>query len=148
MGLNVKLRPEEVWAMLEAGYLLAERREYAKAKEVFEGMEALGHGADVAQLGLASVLLIEGNAKEAEKALRAAVKNNPKFALAHAQLGEILYTQGKKEDALASLKQAEDLEPKGPAGEYARWVRQAANEGTVYKYQVPGGSKGSGGKKK
>lgn len=137
MALNMKLSTEEVRLLLESGYLLMERREYAKAREVFEGVEAIGHGADVAQMGLATLHTIQGNTKEAEKLLRASIKTNAKNAYAHAQLGELLHTLGKKDEALASLKQAEDLDPQGPTGEYARSVKKAVDAGIGYKYEVP-----------
>jgi tetratricopeptide (TPR) repeat protein len=148
MALNMKLGTDEVRLLLETGYLLAERREYVKAKEVFEGVEALGQGADVAQMGLATLHTIQGNPKEAEKFLRAATKSNPKNAFARAQLGELLHTLGKKDEALAELKEAEKLDPQGATGEYARSVRQAVEGGVQYKYQVPKPAPAGGAKKK
>lgn len=136
MALDVKLGTEELRLLLETGYLLAERREFAKAKEVFEAVEAIGQGADVAQMGLAHVHLVSGNQKEAEKYLKAAVKANPTNAFAHSQLGELLYTLGKKDEAAQSLKEAESLDKNGPVGEYARAVRQAMDTGLEYRYRA------------
>jgi tetratricopeptide (TPR) repeat protein len=137
MPLNIKLSTEELKLLLEAGYVLIDRREFAKAKEVFEGVVAVGQAADVARMGLAQVLMIEGNAKEAEKQLKEAAKANPKSAHVHAQLGELYHTMGKKEEALAALKQAEGLDPNGSAGRYARSVREAVEQGIAYTYQDP-----------
>jgi Tfp pilus assembly protein PilF len=137
MALNVKLSEEELKFLLESGYLYIDRREFAKAKEVFEGVAATGQATDVARMGLANVLTIQGDTKEAEKQLREALKANPKNAHVQAQLGELLYITGKKEDAVAALKQAEALDPTGPAAKYARAVMAAIDEGTVYSYQDP-----------
>ena len=137
MALDLKLGADEVRLLLESGYMLTERREFAKAKEVFEAVEALGQGADVAQMGLANLLVLQGNVKEAEKQLKAAVKTNAKNASAHAQLGELYHTLGKKDEALASLKEAEKLDPQGPTGQYAKSVREAVETGLAYKYEVP-----------
>jgi tetratricopeptide (TPR) repeat protein len=136
LALNVQLSVEEVRVLLESGYLLMERREFAKAKEVFEGVEALGRG-EAGGLGLGEVHLRLGNEKEAEKSFRAAAKANPKGALARAKLGELLHTMGKKDEALAELKEAEKLDASGPFGQYAASVRKAVEEGTQYKYKAP-----------
>jgi len=148
MGLNVKLSTEELRLLLETGYLLAERREWQKAKEVFEGVQALGQAAEVASMGLADLHLVLGNAKDAEKALKAALKASPQFALAHAQLGELCHTQGRKEEAIASLKKAEELDPQGTAGEFARSVLKVMDLGVAYKYAAPKDEKKEAPKKK
>jgi tetratricopeptide (TPR) repeat protein len=149
MALEVKPSQEEVRVLLESGYLLVERRQYDAAKEVFEGVEAMGRGADVAQMGLATLHTIQGNVKEAEKLLKAAVKANPKNAFAHAQLGELYHTMGKKEEALAALKLAEEADPSGPlGGAFARAVREAVEGGHAYRYQVPPDAKAAAAKKK
>src|SRR5437879_5158138 len=109
MALDVQISTDELRLLLEAGYLATERREFAKAKEIFEGIQALGRGADVAETGLANLYLVQGNQKEAEKLLKQAVKSNPKNAYATALLGELLHTLGKKDEALATLKQAKSL---------------------------------------
>ena len=148
MALNVKLTTEELRLLLETGYLLRERRELQKAKEVFEGVQALGQAADVASMGLADVLLVMGNVKDAEKALQAAIKASPKFALAHAQLGELYHTQGKKAEAVEELQKAESLDPQGTAGTFAKSVLKAVETGVDYKYGIPPEKKAAESKKK
>ena len=61
MALDVQVTSEELRLLLESGYLSTERREYVKAKEIFEGVQALGRGADVAEVGLANLYLMQGN---------------------------------------------------------------------------------------
>lgn len=137
MALNVKVETDELRLLLESGYLLIQRNELQKAKEVFEGVEALGQGLDVAGLALSHLHLIHGNVKDAEKALRGAVKANPKFALAYANLGELCHTQGRKDEAQEFLGKAEELDPQGPAGQFARTLKAAIAEGGAdYHYMV------------
>ncbi len=138
MALDVQLDTEELRLLLEAGFVLIDRRELAKAKEVFEGVVAIGGaGTDVALLGLANLSMIDGNQKDAEKQLKTALQANPNNAHVRATLGELYHTMGKKEQALAELKKAEDLDPNGSAGAYARAVREAVETGVAYAYQNP-----------
>ena len=147
MALELQLAPEELRLLLEAGYLATERREWVKAKEIFEGVQAIGRGADVAAVGLANLHLIQSNPKEAEKLLKDAIKSNPKNAYAHALLGELLHTLGKKEESLEILKKARDLGDPA-AAQMASAVEEAVTTGVAYKYQVPGQqTKGGGGAK-
>lgn len=150
MALDLEPSTAEVRLLLEAGYLAAERREYAKAREIFEGVIALGRGADVARVGLANIHLLQSQPKEAEKLLREAVKSSPANAYAWAQLGEFLHTQGKKDEALETLAKARSLDSSGAFGGMAQAVEEAVRTDLAYKYQVPGrkGAKGAGAKKK
>lgn len=145
MALDLQLAPEELRLLLEAGYLATERREWVKAKEIFEGVVALGRGADVANVGLANLNLIQGQPKDAEKLLKAAIQANPKNAYAHALLGELLHTLGKKEESLEVLAKARELGDPA-AAQMASAVEEAVTTGVAYKYQVPGQQKGGSAK--
>jgi tetratricopeptide (TPR) repeat protein len=134
MALDVQISTDELRLLLEAGYLATERREFSKAKEIFEGIQALGRGADVAETGLANLHLVQGNQKDAEKLLRQAIKTNPKNAYATALLGEVLHTLGKKDEALETLKQAKALDPAASA--MASAVEAAVKEGVAYDYKA------------
>ena len=146
MPLDVQITVEETRLLLEAGYLATERKEYVKAKEIFEGVQALGRGADVAEVGLANLHLMQQQSKEAEKLLRQAIKTNPQNAYAHALLGELLHTLGKKEEALESLGKAKALDQGATAG-MAAAVEEAVKTDVAYKYKAAGGEKGKGKKK-
>jgi tetratricopeptide (TPR) repeat protein len=145
MALDLQLAPEELRLLLEAGYLATERREWVKAKEIFEGIVALGRGADVASVGLANLQLMQSNPKEAEKLLKQAIGANPKNAYAHALLGELLHTLGKKDESLEVLAKAKELGDPA-AAQMASAVEEAVNTGVAYKYQVPGQQKGGAAK--
>jgi tetratricopeptide (TPR) repeat protein len=136
MALDVQVSPEETRVLLESGYLATERREYAKAKEIFEGCIALGRGADVAEVALANLDLVQGKPKDAEKALRAAVKSRPENAYAWALLGEILHTQGKKQESLEALSKAKSLDASGAFGGMAGAMEEAVNQGADYSYKT------------
>ncbi len=142
MALDVQIAPEELRLLLESGYLATERREYGKAKEIFEGVAAIGRGVDVAEVGLANLYLMQQNSKDAEKLLRQAIKSNAQNAYAHALLGELLHTLGKKDEALEMLGKAKSLD-RGAVASMASAVEEAVKSGVDYKYQVPGkGDKG------
>jgi len=131
MALDVQVSTDEVRVLLEAGYLATERREFPKAKEIFEGAIALGRGVDVAEVALANLLLVQGNPKDAEKALRQVLKAKPDSAPAWALLGEVLHVQGKKQDALDAVGKA-----KAGDGALASVLEGAFQEGD-YSYKTP-----------
>lgn len=134
MALDVQVSTDEVRVLLESGYLATERREYAKAKEIFEGALALGRGTDVAEVALANLQLVQGNPKEAEKQLRQILKSKPDNAFAHALLGELLHTQGKKQEALDALSKAKAGDP--ALGRMAGAVEEAVTAGATYSYKT------------
>jgi tetratricopeptide (TPR) repeat protein len=136
MAVDVQISTEELRLLLEAGYLATERREWTKAKEIFEGVQALGRGADVAEVGLANLYLSQGNAKDAEKVLRQAVKTNGSNAFAYAQLGELLHTLGKNDEALEMLKKAKELD-KGAIAAFAANVEDLVKQGVEWSYKDP-----------
>ena len=146
MPLDVQITVEETRLLLEAGYLATERQEYVKAKEIFEGVQALGRGADVAEVGLANLHLVQQQSKDAEKLLRQAIKTNPQNAYAHALLGELLHTLGKKEEALEVLGKAKALDQGATAG-MAAAVEEAVKADVAYKYKATTPEKGKGKKK-
>lgn len=146
MALEVQVAPEELKLLLEAGYLATERREFGKAKEIFEGVQALGRGADVAEVGLGNLFLVQGNAKEAEKVLRQAIKSNPQNGYAHAELGELLLTQGKPDEARQMTDKAKVLD-RGAAAALAGAVGEALDQKMAYRYKAPAPEKGKGGGK-
>lgn len=158
MALDVQVSTEELRLLLEAGYLATERREFAKAKEIFEGIQAIGRGADVAETGLANCYLVQGNQKDAEKLLRQAVKTNPQNAYASALLGELLHTLGKKDEALEMLAKARSMDKSGSVAQMAGAVEDAVKGDVTYNYKsqdkkaaakpAAGSAKGDAGKKK
>lgn len=136
MPLDIQLSADEVRILLESGYLATERREYGKAKEIFEGCVALGRGVDVAEVALANLQLVQGKPKDAEKLLRQAVKGRPENAYAWAQLAEMLHTQGKKDEALEAAGKAKALDADGPYGAMAASVEEAVKQGADYSYKT------------
>lgn len=138
MALDVAVSPEELRALLEMGFLLRERGELDKALEVFDGVLALRPDLEIAHIGLANVYQVQGNNAEAEKVFRSAVERFPQSAHAHAQLGEFFHTVGRKEDALAELEKAIQIDPSGPYGEAARAVKTLVEDGVEYSYGLPG----------
>lgn len=137
MAVNVMVSAEEIRALLEAGFLFRERGEIDKSVEVFEGVLALRPELEVAHIGLANALQVKGDAAGAEKSFRKATSLYPQSALARMQLGEFLYTQGRRDDATAELDKAIELDASGPHGEAARAVKAVIAEGVEYSYQLP-----------
>ena len=67
--------------------------------------------------------------REAEDALRTALRLDPRLAAAHYQLGVVLTSAGRREDAKASFRQARDLEPSSPFGQAAVEALKTLGEG-------------------
>jgi Tfp pilus assembly protein PilF len=138
MAVGVTISTEELRTLLETGFLLRERGELQKAREVFEAVVALRPDVEIGHIGLAQVLHCMDDAG-AEKAFRKAVEMNPGSAHARSQLGEYLHTRGKKADALKELNRAIELDPSGPFGESARAIKSLVDEGVEYTYALPKG---------
>ncbi len=75
---------------------------------------------ELAYYNLAQVYLYHlGRRREAEEALRAAVKLAPRFARAYYELGVLLNLEGRKDEARRAFVTARDLEPDSPVGRAA-----------------------------
>ncbi len=136
---GVEVSMEEVRVLLEAGRIYVDRKEYDKAREVFEGARELAPDGEAVLICLANLDLVTGKGADAVKSLKEALKANPKSALAKALLGEAYHTQGKKGDAEKELKEAKKLDPNGPGGKLADALLKVMALGLDYTY---------GGKKK
>jgi lipopolysaccharide biosynthesis regulator YciM len=95
----------------------------------------------VAEVGLANLHLLQQHEKEAEKLLKQAIQTNPTNAYAHAMLGELLHTLGKKDEALSILTRATTLD-RGAIATMAAAVEEAVKTGVEYKYKPPAKAKG------
>ncbi|MFC1705325.1 tetratricopeptide repeat protein [Planctomycetota bacterium] len=138
MALNVTISTDELHALLEAGFLLRERAEIDKAGDVFAGVIALRPDIEIAHLGLANILEIQGKDDEAGKILEELTKRSPSSAMAYMQLGEFYHTHEKKEEALKALDKAIELDAGGPFAESARAIKALVEEGVGYQYKMKG----------
>jgi protein O-mannosyl-transferase len=83
-----------------------------------------------ARSNLASVLIDQGRAKEAEPLLREAIRLKPDYADAYANLGVAYVVQGRLEDALGPFEKAVALAPDSPSV----WRNYGETLGSVGRY--------------
>jgi predicted Zn-dependent protease len=138
MSLGVEVTDQELKALLEVGFLHRERGEVKQAREVFEGVLALRPDLGVAKVGLANVLQLGGDDAGAEAVLREAAEAQPDNAFVQQQLGELLHTLGRKEDALAALDKAIELDAGGPNAAAAQAIKDVVEADIQYTYRAPG----------
>jgi len=67
--------------------------------------------------------------QEAEEALRTAIQLEPKLAAAHYQLGVVLTSTGRREEAMGAFRRARDLDPASPFGQAAVEALKTLGEG-------------------
>ncbi|RME72065.1 MAG: hypothetical protein D6776_09400 [Planctomycetota bacterium] len=137
MALGLEVSEQELKALLEVGFLYRERGEAAEAREVFEGVLALRPDLAVAKVGLANALQLLGDDEAAERLLREAAAAQPDNAFVAQQLGELLHTVGKREEAAEWLRKAIELDAAGPYGQAAKAVLDLLEADVAYTYRAP-----------
>lgn len=125
----VSLDKDQLSVMMEAGYILMGMQRFKEAKEVFEGLSVLEPASEIPIVALGGVSFCEGKLKEAIKLYQKALTLTPDSLYAKAYLGESLFFSGKKREAVQLLKEADEEDPKGAVGDFARALLDAIHQG-------------------
>ncbi len=104
-----KIDPDNLEAVRTLGNIAYDKGEYKKAEEYFRNYLATGPRDPAVRTDLASTLLFQGRRPEALSLYRRITEESPDFLQAHFNLGIALYAEGKKEEALVTLKKARGL---------------------------------------
>lgn len=120
---------DDLVVMLEAGYIYLAMRKYKEAKQVFEGVLALAPKHDIPQVALANLYFAQSKFLEAIRTLKKAIKDNPNSAYAYAHLGESQLFYGKKEEAMASLQKALEIDEEEKVKEFTESLIQLIETG-------------------
>jgi tetratricopeptide (TPR) repeat protein len=115
----------DVTLLLEAGYLYMELGKNKEAEDVFSGVSALIPHSEVPHMALGNLYFSMGRFTPALKSHQRAAELNPGSAAAHASIGETFFFLKKPKDALQSVEKAMSLEPDGPAGQFAKYLKEA-----------------------
>lgn len=129
MAGPIDIKRDDLRLLLEAGYIYLAMGRFKEARDVFEGIHVLTPEHEVPVVALANVLFAQRKFLPAIRTLKEAIKLNDQSAFAHAHLGEALLFYGKKSEAIAMLDRAQQLEPKGRAGEFARSLKELIQMG-------------------
>ncbi len=130
-----RLSPKAALPRAHSGEALIQLNKAAEAqKELVAAYEA-DPKAESAKFALDLLVLLgvrefnNGHVDKGQAALKAVLDRNAKHALAHAHMGQVLYVQGKVDDAKAALKQAVELDGGGDAGKFAKYTLDAIAKG-------------------
>ncbi len=115
--------------MMEAGYVYLGMQKYKEAYNVFEGVAALAPDSDIPLVALGGVDFCVGKFANAIKWYKKALKMDPTSIFAKVYIGEALFFLGKREEAVATLEEVGREDSKGGAGEFARALLGAINQG-------------------
>lgn len=129
--------------MVEAGFIYLGMQRFEEAKEVFEGVRVLEPNDDVPVVALGNVEFCKGNIKKAVRHYHDALEINENSQFAKVYLGEALFFDGKKDEAVELLNEVKKADPRGSAGGFAIALLDAIKQG--FKPKVV---KSQGGKKK
>jgi len=112
---------DDVVVMLEAGYIFLAMKKFKEARSVFQGVCELAPKHEVPLVALSNVFFAQGKYLEAIRTLKQSIKEK-ETAYAYSHLGEAQLFYGKKDDALASLQKASELDPgsETKSGDFAR----------------------------
>ncbi|MGQ9898423.1 MAG: tetratricopeptide repeat protein [Acidobacteriota bacterium] len=94
----------ELRVALEAGFLLRDVMRYNEAATVFQGVAALRPDLELPVLGLASVLIRQGELSRAQELCESILARSPDSVHAQVQLGEILLYRGAREEGEERLR--------------------------------------------
>ena len=115
--------------MMEAGYIYLGMQKFKEAYEVFEGVVALAPDSDIPLVALGGVDFCLGKFATAIKWYKKALKIDPTSIFAKVYIGEALFFAGKKNEAVKTLKEVGRDDPKGGAGDFARALLDAIEQG-------------------
>lgn len=104
-----KIDPDNLEAVRTLGNIAYDKGEYKKAEDYFRDYLAAGPRDPAVRTDLASALLFQDRRPEALSLYRRITEESPDFLQAHFNLGIALYSEGKKEEALVTLKKARGL---------------------------------------
>lgn len=125
----IPLVKREVVLLLEAGYLCMELNKYDEAEEIFVGVSAMIPHSDVPHTALGNLYFSQGHFTPALKAHQKAIELNAESAAAYAGAAEALFFLKKIPEAMSAADKAIELDPEGPAGQFARSLKEARSLG-------------------
>jgi tetratricopeptide (TPR) repeat protein len=105
----VELDPENLEAIRTYGNLAYDNGDYPEARKQFERYLELDPDDPGVKTDLASTILFLGDRDTAKRLYLEILEKNPDFPQAHVNLGIALHTEGKSEEAMASLNRAREL---------------------------------------
>lgn len=115
--------------MMEAGYVYLGMQRFKEARDVFEGVTSMAAESEIPLIAMGSVDFCQGKFTNAIRRYKKALKINSESAYALAYMGETLYFMGKKEEAIKQLEAAIKIDGQGKAGDFARALLDAINQG-------------------
>jgi superkiller protein 3 len=127
----VNVERDDLVVLMEGGYLLLRMGRFDQAREVFDGVSVLAPNTEVPLVATGSIFFAQMKYDMAIQHYKKALGVKPDSAFAHAYLGEALYFKGKKDEAVAALEKASQLEPDGKSGDFARALLDAIKSGYV-----------------
>jgi len=125
----INIDREYLGLMMEAGYILLGMQRFKEAKEVFEGVSVIVPESDIPVVALGSVEFCQGRFAAAMKRYEDALKLNPSSTYAKAYMGEALFFDGKKDEALSVLEEVARTDHNGTAGNFAKALLDAIKKG-------------------
>ncbi len=132
----IEISREHLGVMMEAGYIYIGMRRFKEARSLFEGLIVLAPESDVPLVALGNVDFCEGKLPRALKNYKQALKIDPESFFAKIYLGEALLFDGKRDEAMALIKEVAK-EDSGGAGEFARALLDAVKAGFDPKKDEP-----------
>lgn len=115
--------------MMEAGYVYLGMQRFKDAYEVFEGVASMAPQSEIPLVALGGVDFCLGKFDKAIKWYRKALKIDSTSIFAKVYLAESLFFSGKKDEAVKILQEVAREDQKGGAGDFARALLDAINQG-------------------
>ncbi|MFH1653830.1 MAG: tetratricopeptide repeat protein [Pseudomonadota bacterium] len=125
----IEIPREKLVVMMEAGYLFLGMQRYKEAHQVFEGVAALSPDSEVPVVALGSLAFCLGKFNDAIKLYDKALKIDPNSLFAKVYMAETLFFSGKPDKAKKLLVEVSTHDRHGAAGDFARALKDAIDDG-------------------
>jgi tetratricopeptide (TPR) repeat protein len=130
-----------VAVMVEVGFIYLGMQRFKEAKEVFEGVRTLAPEDDVPIVAMGNVEFCQGRFQKAIRHYNEALRVNEDSIFAKVYLGEAMFFDGKREQAIELLNEVKKNDSRGAAGGFAVALLDAIKEGFEPKMKKEGKKK-------
>lgn len=125
----ISIDRQNLGLLMEAGYIYLGMGCFEEAREVFEGVTVLTAESELPLVAVGNVEFALMRYDHAVRNYRKALKRRGDSPFARAYLGEALFFKGDRDEGVRELEKASSLDPKGPAGDFARSLLTAIRDG-------------------
>ncbi|MBU4485228.1 tetratricopeptide repeat protein [bacterium] len=125
----IEISREDLVYLMETGYVYLGMQRFKEAKQVFEGIQVMAPNSEVPIIALGQVDFCQGKFSKAVTKYKKALNIDPDSVHAKAYMGEALFFDNKKDEAIEALKEVVKLDRDGRTANFAQSLLDAIKHG-------------------